>query len=130
VTANRILIIDDSEVVRSLVIKGLSAAGYAVTAAGTYEEMTKALQQSFDLILMDLNMPELYGDDVGNVLRYVRGVKTPIYMLSSADTSELETRSKDAGLDGWISKRDGMRVVFERIKQLLPLEQRGVDKKA
>jgi DNA-binding response OmpR family regulator len=122
VTANRILIIDDSEVVRSLVIKGLSAAGYAVTAAGTYEEMTKALQQSFDLILMDLNMPELYGDDVGNVLRYVRGVKTPIYMLSSADTSELETRSKDAGLDGWISKRDGMRVVFERIKQLLPLE--------
>jgi DNA-binding response OmpR family regulator len=67
---------------------------------------------------------------VGNVLRYVRGVKTPIYMLSSADTSELETRSKDAGLDGWISKRDGMRVVFERIKQLLPLEQRGVDKKA
>lgn len=120
-TANRILLIDDSEVVRGLVTKGLEASGYSVNAVGTYEEMTKALGESFDLILMDLNMPELYGDDVGNVLRYVRGVKTPIYMLSSADVDELETRSKEAGLDGWISKRDGMAAVFDRIKQLLPL---------
>jgi DNA-binding response OmpR family regulator len=130
VTANRILLIDDSEVVRGLVMKGLTADGYAVTVAGTYEEMTKALEQPFDLILMDLNMPELYGDDVGNVLRYVRGVKTPIYMLSSAETSELATRSAEAGLDGWISKRDGITAVFKRIKQLLPLEQSGIDQKA
>jgi DNA-binding response OmpR family regulator len=122
VTANRILIIDDSEVVRGLMTKGLETEGYAVTAAGTYEEMTKALGAGFDLILMDLNMPELYGDDVGNVLRYVRGVQTPIYMLSSEEPEELGRRATEAGLDGWISKRDGMTAVFQRIKQLLPLE--------
>lgn len=120
--ANRILIIDDSEVVRGVMTKGLQAEGYAVTAAGTYEEMTKALAAGFDLILMDLNMPELYGDDVGNVLRYVRGVQTPIYMLSSAEPGELHTRATEAGLDGWISKRDGMAAVFQRIRELLPLE--------
>ena len=121
-TGNRILIIDDSEVVRGLITKGLESFGYAVTAAATYEEMTRALKSGFDLILMDLNMPELYGDDVGNVLRYVRGVQTPIYMLSSERPDELSRRATEAGLDGWISKRDGVAAVFERIKQVLPLE--------
>jgi hypothetical protein len=56
------------------------------------------------------------------VLRYVRGVQTPIYMLSSEEPGELSRRATEAGLDGWISKRDGMTAVFDRIKQLLPLK--------
>ena len=118
---NRILLVDDSEVVRGLVTKGLGAEGYAVTAVATYEEMTKALGGAFDLILMDLNMPELYGDDVANVLRYVRGVKTPIYMLSSENVTELSKRAQEAGVDGFISKNDGMTAVFARIRELLPI---------
>jgi response regulator RpfG family c-di-GMP phosphodiesterase len=62
----------------------------------------------FDLILMDVQMPELYGDDVANALRAERDVRTPMYLFSTLDDSELERRAREAQIEGYISKQRGM----------------------
>lgn len=117
---HRILVVDDSEIVRETLTAGLGAAGYAVTTVATFDEMIAAHPAGFSLILMDLNMPELYGDEVASVLRHDRGVCAAIYMLSNAPVAELAKRAKEAGLDGYISKADGFEAILARIKQLLP----------
>jgi DNA-binding response OmpR family regulator len=75
---------------------------------------------SFDLILMDVQMPELYGDDVAAVLRHVRGARARIFLFSNLPQEELEQRASEAGLDGYINKRDGMDALVSQLRELLP----------
>jgi two-component system response regulator FimZ (fimbrial Z protein) len=105
--SRRILVVDDSPIILAAVRHALSAAGYACATCGTFEELERHDVNDFDLVLMDVQMPELYGDDVGVALRQ-RNAKTPIYLFSTIDESELATRAKEAGLDGYISKKRGM----------------------
>lgn len=120
-SAPRILVVDDSDIVRDALTTLLGTAGYAITSVATFDEMMAARPSEFELILMDLNMPELYGDDVASVLRHVHGVRAAIYMLSNAPVDELARLADEAGLDGYISKGDGFEAILARVKTLLPL---------
>lgn len=115
----RLLVVDDSELVRDVMTAMLIAKGHDVVTAGTYDELMTRLPGAFDLILMDVHMPELYGDDVAAVLRHERGLATPIYMLSSLPPDELAQRTAEAGVDGYISKLDGLAAVVARVEALL-----------
>ena len=103
----RILVVDDSPIILAAVRHALVTAGYLCDTCATFEELERHDVDGFDLVLMDVQMPELYGDDVAVALRQ-REVHTPIYLFSTLDDSELETRAKEAGLDGYISKKRGM----------------------
>ena len=116
-----ILLIDDSSIILSAARYALTAAGYDVTTALTFDELAAVKPDAFDLILMDVEMPELYGDDIASVLRHQRGVRTPIYLFSSLDEADLADRVRDAALDGYISKQHGIEAMVERVKLLLPL---------
>ena len=71
----RILIVDDSPMVLELVTVALEAEGYEVLCANDLNELEDHCQYGDpDLILMDVQMPEAFGDDVAMVLRLVRGV--------------------------------------------------------
>ena len=72
-----------------------------------------------DLILLDVEVAQLFGDDVGMVLRKVRGITRPIWLYSSKPDKELAERVADAGLDGFISKSDGLEVLVERVREIL-----------
>jgi DNA-binding response OmpR family regulator len=116
-----ILILDDSEVVLDVARKYLEDAGYTVLTASTidrFEELHKS--SSPDLILLDVQMPELFGDDIGLVLRTVRRVKARIVLFSTLDDDELEQRAREAQLDGFISKNSGFVALVSQVQKFLP----------
>ncbi|MBE7451147.1 MAG: response regulator [Kofleriaceae bacterium] len=113
----RILIMDDSVLFLELTQEALARAGYEVVTARDLTELETHTGEP-DLVLMDVQMPEAFGDDLAMVLRHVRGLDAPIYLLSSLDPSELERRAADAGVDGYISKHLGIEAVVGRVDEI------------
>jgi two-component system response regulator MprA len=114
----RILVVDDSPIALELARRVLVEAAYVVETRASPEDLAARGADGFDLILMDVAMPEMFGDDVAVALR-ARGVTTPIYLLSSLHEDELRERARDAGVDGYITKRAGIRTVVEQVKRIL-----------
>jgi hypothetical protein len=115
----RILIVDDSPVILAAAKHALIAAGYDVDTRSSVDEVGIHGADGFQLILMDVQMPELYGDDVAMVLRHEREIKTPIYLFSTLDDDELRQRATDAQLDGFISKQAGLENLVSEVRRIL-----------
>jgi len=116
-----ILILDDSEIVLDVSRKYLEDAGYHVITASTVDELESIQNvRDVDLILLDVQMPELFGDDIGMVLRSVRGVTAPIVLFSTLEKDELQQRAREAQLDGFISKNEGLDALVALVRQFLP----------
>ncbi len=116
-TSKRVLLMDDSELFLDLIGEALGRAGFAVTVARDLGELGDH-PAAADLVLLDVQMPEAYGDDLGMVLRHVRGTAAAIYLLSSLDGDELARRASEAGLDGYISKQVGVDAVVARVTEI------------
>ena len=97
----RILIVDDSPIVLEAARHVLAHAGFEVEARNAVGE-----PRGFDLILMDVQMPDRYGDEIAKDLR--RDLATPIYLFSTLPAEELALRAKAAAADGFISKQQGL----------------------
>ncbi|MBK9032506.1 MAG: response regulator transcription factor [Myxococcales bacterium] len=117
IVPKRILLMDDSVLFLELVSDALRRAGYQVTTARDLGELD-GRPDDVDLVLMDVQMPEAFGDDLGMVLRHVRGSAAAIYLLSSLDGDELARRAAEAGLDGYISKHVGVDAVVARVGEI------------
>jgi len=115
----RILLVDDSPLIRASAAQALATAGFDVTVRAAFDELLEHGIDGFDLILMDVQMPELYGDDVAFTLRGERGVTTPIYLFSSLEDAELARLVADAGVDGYIAKSGGLAHLVERVGEIL-----------
>jgi DNA-binding response OmpR family regulator len=115
----RILLVEDSPVITAAVTQALTGAGYEIATRSNFNELMTGGTEGFDLILMDVQMPELYGDDVASVLRYERKVKTPIYLFSSLPPDELAERAASAGVDGFIHKGAGLDHLLARMREIL-----------
>lgn len=116
----RILVFDDSPLVLAMTRAALEGAGYHVETAldlNTFEAHRTTNEP--DLILVDVQMPEAFGDDVAATLRGYRAVKTPIMLVSNLDRAELARRAEEARADGWISKADGVAELVRRVKEVL-----------
>lgn len=101
-----ILYVEDNFENRILVMRILNAEGYTVTFA---ENATQALaaidEQDFNLILMDINLPDIDGYTLTNQLRTnPRVKKTPIIALTANVMKGDRERSLEAGCDGYIQK--------------------------
>ncbi len=115
-----VLILDDSEVVLDIARKYLQDAGYFVSTALSLAEFDKhQATRPPDLILLDVQMPELDGDDLGKTLRNERGVHVPILLFSTLEDDELRARAKAAGLDGFVSKNDGLEALVAEVNSVL-----------
>ena len=115
----RILLVEDSPIIQAAVSKCLTEAGYDVTVCTEFEELVARGVDSFSLILMDVQMPELYGDDVAMVLRKERQVTTPIYLFSTLPPAELAERAQTAGVDGFIHKGEGLEHLLARVREII-----------
>jgi DNA-binding response OmpR family regulator len=115
-----ILVFDDSPLVLAMTKSALEEAGYSVATAESLDafEAHRAATAP-DLILVDVQMPEAFGDDVASTLRGAHGVRTPIVLLSNIDELELALRADEAQVDGWISKRAGIPELIRRVRELL-----------
>lgn len=103
----KILIVDDSNMLRDMVKYALNEGGYpdVTEAIDGLDGLEKAKQHSFDLIVTDINMPNMNGFDLIIELRKLPTyVKTPILTLTTEKNDEMKAKGKAVGATGWIVK--------------------------
>jgi len=102
----QVLTVDDSASVRQMVRFTLSNAGYGVTeAADGRQGLDIARTQKFDLVITDLNMPEMDGIEMIAGMRKLAAYSfTPILMLTTESQPEKKDAGRKAGATGWIVK--------------------------
>jgi DNA-binding NarL/FixJ family response regulator len=110
---------DDSPVFIAVARYALEAAGYEVICVSDLAELENARDQRSDLILMDVQMPEAFGDDIAMTLKFAHDINTPIYLLSSLDEVDLADRVNWAKIDGYISKTRGMEAIVDEVRRIL-----------
>jgi len=102
-----ILIVDDSNMLRDMLRFALVEGGYPniSEAVDGVEGVNLAKQMHFDLIITDINMPNLDGFGLLKELRSISSYEsTPILVLTTERTDEMKQKGKDAGATGWIIK--------------------------
>lgn len=101
-----ILAVDDSASMRQMVIFTLKGAGYDVTEAKDGQEaLGLAQQKKYDLVLSDVNMPNMNGIELVKALRELADYKfVPVLMLTTESTGDMKMQGKQAGATGWIVK--------------------------
>lgn len=117
----KVFIVDDSEFILAAASEALRHANYDVESLTRWEDLDKQLKTSSpDLILMDVNMPEMTGDYALMFFKEQRGIShVPILLFSDINVKELEKRAQECGADGYISKGWGIERLLEEIKQYL-----------
>jgi DNA-binding NtrC family response regulator len=103
-TKNRILVVDDEEALRIVLSAELEGEGYQVNNAADGQEAINILKrQEFDLILLDIKMPNVDGFEV---LKFVkeRLPKTKVIMLTGFADLKNAIESKKLGAEDFISK--------------------------
>lgn len=115
----RLLLVEDQKKVSSFIKKGLIQTGYAVDVAetgGAAESMVAS--NSYDLIILDVMLPDQNGVDVAYHLRR-DGFQGPVLMLTALSGTKDRIRGLDAGADDYLSKPFELDELYARIRALL-----------
>jgi len=113
---SRILIVEDEERIASFVRKGLDASGFTTTVVGTgAEAVDYAVTGGFDLMLLDLGLPDTDGFDV---LRRVRslGVDIPVVILTARDGVRDTVTGLEIGADDYVTKPFRFEELLARVR--------------
>src|SRR5574341_328933 len=114
----KILVIDDDLKIRKLARVNLEKRGYIVEeAAGGAEAIENIKQNSPDLVILDLVMPDISGIDVCIWVRAQSDI--PIIVLSAHDEEELKVRALDAGADDYMTKPFGYEELLARVRAVM-----------
>jgi len=103
----KLLIVDDSTMLRDMLTYALNEGGYTdvVEAVDGVDGLNKAKETTFDLIITDINMPNMDGITLVNELRALpQYAKSPILVLTTERSDEMKTKGKSSGATGWIVK--------------------------
>lgn len=114
----KILLIEDEPGIAALIRRGLEHAGYAVHAAiDGADGLEQALQQGFDLILLDVMLPRMDGWQVCEALR-AQERRTPILMLTARDSVDDRIKGLDMGADDYLPKPFHFGELLARVRAL------------
>lgn len=116
-----ILAVDDSASMRQMVTFTLRGAGYDVTEAKDgAEALNLAKGKQFNLVLTDVNMPNMDGITLTKELRALPNYKfTPILTLTTESGADKKAAGKAAGATGWIVKPFNPDQLLATIKKVL-----------
>jgi diguanylate cyclase (GGDEF)-like protein/PAS domain S-box-containing protein len=114
----RVLIIDDNEMNRDMLSRRLERKGYAVREAESARGLVERLQKEpVDLILLDVEMPEVSGLDALQALRsHFNPIELPIIMVTAKDRSEDVVAALDLGANDYVTKPIDFPVALARIQ--------------
>jgi two-component system chemotaxis response regulator CheY len=106
VSSTRVLTVEDSQSMRDLVKRTLVDAGFDVAQANDgVEALAMAQANDYDIVLADVNMPNMNGIELIRALRADNRYRlTPILMLTTESSQERRREGKAAGATGWIVK--------------------------
>ena len=116
-----ILVVDDNEANRTLLAEVLSTEGYSVTTASSGEEaLEKFAETAADLVLLDVIMPGLQGDEVCRRLKANPETRlTPVVLVTALTAVEDRVRGLEANADDFLSKPIERNELLARVRSLL-----------
>ncbi len=121
----RVLVIEDEKKTASFIRKGLQEAGYvAEVAESASAGLTMSANSEFDLIVLDVMLPDGNGIDVSRQLRN-EGFKGFILMLTALNSTRDKVRGLDSGADDYLAKPFEFDELLARIRALLRRKEGG-----
>lgn len=115
----RILIVEDQQKMASFIKKGLQAQGYIadISETGMGAE-SMVVENEYDLIILDVNLPDQNGMDTARHLRQ-DGQRMPILMLTALSTTKDKIHGLDSGADDYLTKPFDFDELLARVRALL-----------
>ena len=120
----RILAVDDSPAIRTLVKVVLEGAGHKVAVAEDgVEAMAFARKRTADLVITDLNMPNMSGMSLaGNLRRLENYQNVPILIMTTESSDYKKNKAKHSGATGWIQKPVDQDRLITAVNKVLKLD--------
>jgi DNA-binding response OmpR family regulator len=117
VSSKRVLVVDDDKDLREMLSEQLQIhEEFVIDAAATAIQALEIVkEQYFDIILLDVGLPDMDGREVCRVMRRT-GVKSPIIMLTGADTDADTILGLDAGANDYVTKPFRIGVLMARLR--------------
>lgn len=123
----RILLVEDEDRIASFVARGLGSEGHSVERVATGNEaMGKVRHEDFDLVLLDLLLPDSNGRDVLRALRAEKRT-TPVLVLSALGEVEDKVDLLDSGANDYLTKPFALAELTARVRALTRHDQERSD---
>ena len=123
----RILVIEDSEILRESLVQGLEEAGYAVDCAGDGAlGLSLAHQRPYDILVLDLMLPEIDGLSLLRQLRQA-GHGAHVLILTARDGVEDRALGLDCGADDYMVKPFAFAELLARLRAIFRRRQEPAD---
>ena len=115
--ASRLLIVDDNELNRDMLARRLERKGFEVVVADGAEALFKRLKEGIiDIILLDIEMPEVSGLEALAILRKTYSpIELPVIMVTAKNQSEDIVKALDLGANDYVTKPIDFAVTLARI---------------
>src|SRR6266581_3220023 len=125
-TTVNVLVVQDEARVASFIKRGLEAEGFAVqTASDGVEGLRLTESSDFDLIILDLILPTMKGEEVLARLRET-GSKVPVIVLTAKDAISDRVANLDAGADEYVTKPFSLAELLARVRARLRVADQTV----
>jgi two-component system OmpR family response regulator len=116
----RLLVVDDEPTVRELLSATLRFAGFTVASAATGgEALDAARDQTPDLVLLDVMLPDMDGFEVIRRLRELTRPAVPVLFLTARDSAEDKINGLTLGGDDYVTKPFNLEELIARIRAIL-----------
>jgi len=124
VTKKRILVVDDEMYIVNILDFTLAAEGLEVISAANGEEaLRKTMEQTFDLIILDVMMPKIDGFEVCRALKAKEETKNiPVILLTAKDRDADKEKGKEAGAELYMTKPFSPTRLLDEVRGLLGIE--------
>lgn len=118
----RVLIVEDEEGISRIVTSYLQHEGFAVSVAPTGKEALQFMKKGYDLIILDLMLPDIEGETLCSTIR--QSSEVPIIILTAKGTEDERVRGLGLGADDYVVKPFSPRELVARVKAHLRRSQR------
>ena len=124
-TSARLLIVDDDPEMRSFLTSELAVEGYECEEAACGQQALGMIRsQTWDLVLLDWNLPDFSGVEVCRRMRK-GGISTPVLMLTARDEVQQRVEALDSGADDYLIKPFSIEELLARVRARL--RRSGID---
>lgn len=119
--SKRILVVDDEMYIVNILDFSLESEGFRVSSASNGEQALRmAVEENFDLIVLDVMMPKIDGFEVCRALKAKEETKqVPIILLTAKDRDADRKKGEEVGCDAYMTKPFSPGRLIERVRELL-----------